>query len=100
MAKAVGCLLFPLFSYFMRKSFTRKLSLAVLGLLPFAALHAQTLDPQLALEKAQATRAQWAGADYSAAEVRLSSAYADANGLEHVYMQQLYRGIPVYNQVQ
>jgi hypothetical protein len=84
----------------MRKSFTRKLSLAVLGLLPFAALHAQTLDPQLALEKAQATRAQWAGAGYSAAEVRLSSAYADANGLEHVYMQQLYRGIPVYNQVQ
>ncbi len=84
----------------MRKSFTRKLSLAVLGLLPFAALHAQTLDPQLALEKALATRAQWAGAYYSAAEVRLSSAYADANGLEHVYMQQLYRGIPVYNQVQ
>jgi hypothetical protein len=84
----------------MRKSFTRKLSLAVLGLLPFAALHAQTLDSQLALEKAQATRAQWAGAGYSAAEVRLSSAYADANGLEHVYMQQLYRGIPVYNQVQ
>jgi extracellular elastinolytic metalloproteinase len=84
----------------MRKRFTRKLSLAVLGLLPFAALHAQTLDPQLALEKAQATRPQWAGPDYSAAEVRLSSAYAEASGLEHVYVQQLYRGIPVYNQVQ
>ena len=72
----------------------------MLGLLPFAALHAQTLDPQLALEKALATRAQWAGSDYSAADVRLSSAYAEANGLEHVYVQQLYRGIPVYNQVQ
>jgi extracellular elastinolytic metalloproteinase len=84
----------------MRKSFTRKLSLAVLGLLPFAALHAQTLDPQLALEKAQATRSQWAGPDFTAAEVRLSSAYAEASGLEHVYVQQLYRGIPVYNQMQ
>lgn len=84
----------------MRKSFTHKLGLAVFGLLPFAALHAQTLAPQLALEKALATRSQWAGADYPAAEVRLSSAYAEANGLEHVYLQQLYRGIPVYNQMQ
>ncbi|HET9503662.1 MAG TPA: M36 family metallopeptidase [Hymenobacter sp.] len=84
----------------MKKSFTRKLSLAVLGLLPLAALHAQTLDPALALEKAQATRAQWAGPGFTAAEARLSSAYADANGLEHVYMQQLYRGIPVYNHMQ
>jgi hypothetical protein len=84
----------------MRKSFTRKLSLAVLGLLPFAALHAQTLDPQLALEKALATRPQWAGPDFTAAEVRLSSAYAEASGLEHVYVQQLHRGIPVYNQMQ
>jgi hypothetical protein len=84
----------------MSKSFTRKLSLAVLGLLPFAALHAQTLDPQLALEKALATQAQWGGTGYSAAELRLSSAYADANGLQHVYVQQLYRGIPVYNQMQ
>ena len=84
----------------MRKSFTRKLSLAVVGLLPFAALHAQTLDPQVALEKALATRPQWAGPSYTAAEVRLSSAYAEASGLEHVYVQQLYRGIPVYNQMQ
>ncbi len=84
----------------MRKSFTRKLSLALLGLLPFAALHAQTLDPQLALEKAQATRTQWAGPGYSAAEVRVSSAYAEASGLEHVYVQQLYQGISVYNQMQ
>jgi len=84
----------------MRKYFTRKVGLAVLGLLPFAALHAQTLDPQLALEKALATRSQWAGADYPAAEVRLSSAYAEANGLEHVYLQQLYRDIPVYNHMQ
>jgi hypothetical protein len=84
----------------MSKSFTRKLSLAVLGLLPFAALHAQTLDPALALEKALATQAQWGGAGYPAADLRLSSAYADANGLQHVYVQQLYRGIPVYNQLQ
>jgi hypothetical protein len=84
----------------MSKFFTRKLSLAVLGLLPFAALHAQTLDPQLALEKALATQAQWGGAGYPASDLRLSSAYADANGLQHVYVQQLYRGIPVYNQLQ
>lgn len=73
-----------------------KLGLALLGLLP-AAVHAQSLDPQQALEKALSTRAQWASASYPAADLRLSSAYADPNGLEHIYVQQLHRGIPVYN---
>ena len=45
-------------------------------------------------------RAQWAGSNYAAADLRISSAYADADGLEHVYVQQLHRGIPVYNWVQ
>jgi extracellular elastinolytic metalloproteinase len=73
-----------------------KLGLALLGLLP-AAVHAQSLDPQQALEKALSTRAQWASASYPATDLRLSSAYADPNGLEHIYVQQLHRGIPVYN---
>ncbi|RZK55397.1 MAG: hypothetical protein EOO59_10605, partial [Hymenobacter sp.] len=84
----------------MRKNLTRKLGLTLVGLLPLAALHAQSLEPQAALAKALAARAQWAGTSYPAADLRLSSAYADAGGLEHVYVQQLYRGIPVYNRMQ
>lgn len=80
----------------MRKSSTIKLGLALLGLLP-AALHAQTIAPQQALEKALAVRSQWAGPEYDATNLRISSAYAEANGLEHIYVQQAYAGIPVYN---
>ncbi|MGI4874201.1 MAG: M36 family metallopeptidase [Janthinobacterium lividum] len=85
----------------MRKLLTRQLPLLALGLLPWAStLHAQTLDPQEALEKALATRAQWASPGYPAADMRVSSAYADPGGLEHVYVQQLHLGIPVFNQLQ
>ena len=77
-----------------------KLGLAMLGLLPMAALQAQSLTPQQAYEQALTVRDQWAGPGYAPADLRLSSAYADANGLEHVYVQQLFRGIPVYNRVQ
>ena len=73
-----------------------KMGLALLGLLP-AALHAQTIAPEQALEKALHARANWLNAEYPAADLRISSAYAEANGLEHVYVQQLHRGIPVYN---
>ncbi len=73
-----------------------KLGLALMGLLP-AVLHAQTIAPQQALEKALAARSQWMSPEYSAADLRISSAYAEANGLEHVYVQQAYAGIPVYN---
>jgi len=83
-----------------KNTFTRKLGLSLLGMLPLAGLHAQTFDPQQAFAKAVEVRSQWAGSGYSAADLRLSSAYADANGLEHVYVQQLFRGIPVYNRVQ
>ena len=76
-----------------------KLGLALLGLLP-AALQAQTIAPEQALEKALAARASWISADYPATELRISSAYAEANGLEHVYVQQLYQGIPVYNHLE
>ena len=72
----------------------------MLGLLPFSGLHAQTFDPQRAYNQALEVRAQWAGPDYPTADLRLSSAYADANGLAHVYVQQLFRGIPVYNKMQ
>jgi extracellular elastinolytic metalloproteinase len=84
----------------MRKKLTRKLGLTLVGLLPLAALHAQSLEPQAAFAKALAARDQWAGTAYPAADLRLSSAYAEPNGLEHVYVQQLYRGIPVYNRMQ
>ncbi|RYY13755.1 MAG: hypothetical protein EOO36_15340, partial [Cytophagaceae bacterium] len=80
----------------MRKTFTLAVGLAVGSLAPLAGLRAQSLTPQVALEKALAAKAQWGGAGYPAADVRVSSAYADGNGLEHVYLQQLYRGIPVY----
>ncbi|KAA9338251.1 T9SS type A sorting domain-containing protein [Hymenobacter busanensis] len=84
----------------MRKTSTlRQLGLAALGFLPLTALHAQSLNPQQAFEKALAVRGQWA-AGYAPTDLRLSNAYADANGLEHVYVQQVYRGIPVYNRVQ
>ena len=84
----------------MRKPVTLKLGLALLGLLPLSGLHAQTFDPQQAYAQALEVRNQWAGPGYPAADLRLSSAYADANGLSHVYVQQLFRGIPVYNRVQ
>ncbi|RYY15105.1 MAG: hypothetical protein EOO36_13200, partial [Cytophagaceae bacterium] len=84
----------------MRKKLTRKLGLTLAGLLPLAALHAQSLEPQAAFAKALAARAQWDGTSYPAADLRLSSAYAETGGLEHVYVQQLYRGIPVYNRMQ
>ncbi|MDQ2794883.1 MAG: extracellular metalloproteinase, partial [Bacteroidota bacterium] len=80
----------------MRKTSTMKLGLALMGLLP-AALHAQTIAPQQALEKALAARSQWVGPEYTAADLRISSAYAEANGLEHIYVQQAHAGIPVYN---
>ena len=67
-----------------------------MGLFP-AALHAQVIAPQQALEEALATRSQWLSPEYAAADLRISSAYADADGLEHVYVQQSYAGIPVYN---
>ena len=67
-----------------------------MGLLP-AALHAQSIAPQQALEKVLAARAQWVGPEYAAADLRISSAYAEANGLEHIYVQQAHAGIPVYN---
>ncbi|WP_210518725.1 hypothetical protein [Hymenobacter terricola] len=76
----------------MRKSSTLKLGLAALGLLPLTALHAQSITPQQAFEQALAVRTQWAGPGFPAADLRLSSTYADANGLEHVYVQQLNRG--------
>ncbi|MDB5234940.1 MAG: hypothetical protein JWR44_1933 [Hymenobacter sp.] len=84
----------------MRKPSTLKLGLSLLGLLPFASLHAQSFDSQQAYNRALEVRAQWAGPGYPAADLRLSSAYADENGLAHVYVQQLYRGIPVFNRVQ
>ncbi|MBH8558386.1 M36 family metallopeptidase [Hymenobacter negativus] len=85
----------------MSKPFTfQKLSLALLGLLPLTALHAQSLAPQQAMEKALAVRSQWAGPGFAPADLRMSSAYADANGLEHMYVQQLYQGIPVFNKIQ
>ncbi|MET4076170.1 M36 family metallopeptidase [Hymenobacter sp. UYCo722] len=73
-----------------------KLGLALMGLLPVA-LHAQTISPYLALETALATRSQWIGPEYAEADLRISSAYAEANGLEHIYVQQAHAGIPVYN---
>ena len=76
-----------------------KLGLALLGLMP-AALQAQTIAPEQALEKALAARASWISADYPATDLRISSAYAEANGLEHVYVQQLSQGIPVYNHLE
>ncbi len=76
-----------------------KLGLALLGLLP-TALQAQTITPEQALEKALAARDRWISADYPAGDLRISSAYADASGLEHVYVQQLYQGIPVYNHLE
>ena len=83
------------------KPFTlQKLGLALLGLLPLSALHAQSIPPQQALEKILAVRGQWAGPGFAPADLRLSSAYADANGLEHMYVQQLYQGIPVFNKIQ
>lgn len=75
-----------------------RLSTLALGLLPLVPAHAQTTD-QSAFQQAVQTRAQWAGNGFTAEDMRLSSAYADANGLQHVYMQQVYRGIPVYNRV-
>ncbi|WP_216680325.1 M36 family metallopeptidase [Hymenobacter siberiensis] len=85
----------------MSKPFTfQKLSLALLGLLPLSALHAQSIPSQQAMEKVLAVRSQWAGPGFAPADLRLSSAYADANGLEHMYVQQLYQGIPVFNKVQ
>ena len=69
-----------------------------MGLLP-AALHAQTIAPQQALEKALTARSQWISPEYSAADLRISSAYAEANGLEHIYVQQAHAGIPVYNRI-
>ncbi|OON69742.1 hypothetical protein B0919_07385 [Hymenobacter sp. CRA2] len=62
-------------------------------------MHAQSATDESAYAKALQTRVQWAGSGFSAEDMRLSSAYADANGLEHAYVQQVYRGIPVYNRV-
>ena len=84
----------------MKKPLTLTLGLALLGLLPIAGLRAQSFDPNQAYAQALEVRGQWAGNGYSPADLRLSSAYADPNGLTHVYVQQQYRGIPVYNQMQ
>ena len=84
----------------MRKTSTLKLGLSLLGMLPLSGLQAQSFDPQQAFGQALEVRGQWAGPGYSPADLRLSSAYADADGLSHVYVQQLFRGIPVYNRVQ
>ena len=90
----------PFLFLLVRKSFTSKLGLVILSLLPLTALHAQSLTPQQAYEQALTMRDQWAGPNYPTTDLRLSSAYADANGLKHVYVQQLHRGIPVFNCVQ
>ncbi|WP_133257115.1 M36 family metallopeptidase [Hymenobacter edaphi] len=84
----------------MRKTSTL-LPLAALGLLlPFAGLQAQTTAPdQSAFQRVQQTRSQWAGNGVAAEDLRLTDAYTEANGLEHVYVQQLHRGIPVYNRI-
>ncbi|MCC3157383.1 M36 family metallopeptidase [Hymenobacter sp. 15J16-1T3B] len=82
----------------MRKPSTL-LALATLGLLLPAALHAQTLPTQSAYKRAADTRALWAGNGFSAEDFRLTDAYTEASGLEHVYVQQVHRGIPVYNRV-
>ena len=83
----------------MRKSSTIQLGLTLLGLLP-AALHAQSSETRTPLEQALATQGQWSKLPLTAADVRTSSAYADPNGLQHVYLQQLNRGIPVYNHLE
>ena len=88
-----------LFKFFsVRKSSTIQLGLALLGLFP-AGLHAQSSEHQAPLERALLAQAQWAKSPLTAADVRLSSAYAEPNGLEHVYVQQVYRDIPVYNRL-
>ncbi len=84
----------------MIKPLTLKLGLSLLGLLPLSGLQAQSFDAQQAFAQALEVRAQWAGPGYPAADVRLNSAYTDANGLTYVYVQQQWRGIPVYNRVQ
>ena len=90
----------PSFLLSVRKPFTSKLGLSLLGLMPLAGLHAQSFDPQQAFAHALEVRGQWAGPAYPTADLRLSSAYADTDGLTHVYVQQLFRGIPVYNRMQ
>ncbi|GAB3837887.1 hypothetical protein GCM10028821_38750 [Hymenobacter jeollabukensis] len=66
-------------------------------LLPFASLQAQT--NQSALKRALETRYQWAGNGIGVDDFRLTDAYSEANGLEHMYVQQVNRGIPVYNRI-
>ena len=64
------------------------------------ALRAQSFETPAPLTKALATQAKWSKLPLAAADLRLSSAYSDPNGLEHVYVQQVHRGIPVYNQLE
>ena len=65
--------------------------------LPARAQQAEAI--QQATQLALQTRAQWAGADISAASFRISAAHTEGAGLLYAYPQQLQDGIPVYNQV-
>ena len=88
----------------MQYTFTHRLGLLGLGLLlPLAAVRAQTTTvpsaPSAVYARARAASPQWAGAGFTADDFQVSDAYTDDNGLEHVYIQQLYQGIPVYNRI-
>lgn len=84
-----------------QKTFTRhRLSTLALGLLlPLASVQAQSAASPSAYQRAVDTRLQWAGNGFSAEDLRLTDAYTDASGLEHLYVQQQHRGIPVYNRI-
>jgi hypothetical protein len=69
-------------------------------LLPLQASLAQSMNAQEGLKRALQTRAQWASAGLTNAQMRVSSAHSDAlSHLDYVHVQQMHQGIPVYNRV-
>ncbi|AHJ98409.1 M36 family metallopeptidase [Hymenobacter swuensis] len=76
------------------------LAAGLLALACASPVHAQTSAAPAGTEQAWQSRQQWAGGNITAADMRVSSSHTDAaTGLTYVYVQQLHKGIPVYNRV-
>ena len=86
----------------MKRLFTQTLLLTVsIGTLWTQSLKAQIVLPNPKPLPATSVLAPWASAvGGNPEDARVSSTHTDASsGLEFVYVQQLYRGIPLYNRV-
>ncbi|GAA4352815.1 hypothetical protein GCM10023185_12840 [Hymenobacter saemangeumensis] len=83
----------------MKKLFTHSLLLAITsGAAWVAPAQAQKVSAPADASAANKSTAPWAALNGRPEDVRVTSSYTDeASGLNLVYVEQLYRGIPIYN---